>query len=186
MYCFLIDDFWIRIFVYFSMVLGYRIIRREIVEFHRGWTEFFHILGYYAVWGALKPTFRHYLQEFEILKMSPTVVPKRRFQTTLRHVMTQKTEQFSIIRCFAFWAITLRGFTHYSVDSETFIHPHLTYTASALASVISQHTVAVLNLTALCDWQDTLTKCRVGQWRADTGGRQGWPQTDRNWRQLHT
>jgi hypothetical protein len=33
----------------------------EILGFRRGWTEFFHFLGYYAAWDGFKPTFRDYL-----------------------------------------------------------------------------------------------------------------------------
>ena len=52
----------------------------EIVGFRRGSSDFFRLLGYYAAWGGSKPTFRDYLS-----------APKRRFQTTSRRIITQKT-----------------------------------------------------------------------------------------------
>ena len=53
--------------------------------------EFLRILGYYAAWGGLKPSSWTYWP----LKMEPKLVPKRRFETTSRRVITQKTEAFS-------------------------------------------------------------------------------------------
>ena len=72
----------------------------EIVGFCRGWTEFFRVLCYYSAWGGLKPTFRDYLsvpswRVNEPLKMERLIVSKRRFQTTSRHLISKKTEEFS-------------------------------------------------------------------------------------------
>ena len=41
-----------------------------IVDFRRGWTEFFRFLGYYAEGGCLKPTFRDYLSVLFSVKLS--------------------------------------------------------------------------------------------------------------------
>ena len=33
----------------------------NVIGFRRGWTKLFRLLGYYSLWGGLKPTFRDYL-----------------------------------------------------------------------------------------------------------------------------
>jgi hypothetical protein len=76
-----------------------------MLGFCRGWTEFFRLLGYYAEWGGLKQTFRDYLSvlpsrvklllwQFDLWRWYLYVAPKRRFQTTSRCLITQKTENF--------------------------------------------------------------------------------------------
>ena len=39
--------------------------RYQIVDFRRGWTQFFRLLSYYATWDGLKPTFRDCLLKKE-------------------------------------------------------------------------------------------------------------------------
>jgi hypothetical protein len=78
-------------------------------------TGFFCLLDYYAAWSCIKPTFRKYLsvpysrvtmskkhtssclllEHLDPWKWNRQVLPKRRFQTTSRHVITHKTEEFS-------------------------------------------------------------------------------------------
>jgi hypothetical protein len=63
----------------------------KISGFRRGSTELFRLLSYYATWGA------HISKGQSVtwpLKIGP-LVPKRRFQTTSRRVITQKTEEFN-------------------------------------------------------------------------------------------
>ena len=75
------------------------------------------LLGYCAAYGGLKPTFRDYLSVPSLRS-----VPKRRFQTTLRRVITQKTEEFSSTAAEAYDLATLHLSKGYSyVCRVTFV-----------------------------------------------------------------
>ena len=69
----------------------------------------------------LKPTFRDYLPllSSSIKLSNKKVVPKRRFQTTLRRKITQKTEEFSSTAAEAYDIAIWNFFINYFVGSKS-------------------------------------------------------------------
>lgn len=69
---------------------------RVTLGFLRGWNGLFYLLGCYAAWGGLIPTFRDDLlvpsSRIKLSKTTDWTAPKRRYETTLRCVTTKKTK----------------------------------------------------------------------------------------------